>query len=384
MPNETHYPGVYVEELPSGPRSIAGVPTSVALFIGIAPQGTAGRAIRIRSAVDVHREVGPPGPGNLLGASLLDFLDNGGRDAWALCVSGDATLTPASPAYLAALDLLLETDGLVAQVEHFNLLVAPGLTHVPTIVRLQALCRERFAFLLLDAPSGADQAAVVAHAQALSAGPDASYSALYDPWVQVSDPVAPGVPRLAPPSGLVAGVYARIDEAVGVWKAPAGLTATLAGVTGMARVIDDSAQDVLNPMGVNALRQFPQYGPVIWGARTLDTRLVEVRYVPVRRTLMFIEDSVSSGLQWAVFERNDEALWAAVRNSVQQFLLDLWRQGALYGASLEQACFVACGRGTTMTDADVAAGQLRVEVGVALVLPAEFIVVNIALATAGP
>ena len=384
MPTEILHPGVYVEELPSGPRSIAGLPTSVALFIGVAPQGTARRAIRVRSGADVNREVGLPAPGNLLGASLLEFFANGGRDAWALSVTGDDSLTPASPAFLTALDGLLAPGGPVAQVEAFNLLVVPGLTDVPTIVRLQALCRERSAFLVLDAPAGADQAAVIAYAQALSAGPDAGYSALYDPWVEVLDPMAPGAPRLAPPSGLVAGVYARIDEEVGVWKSPAGLTATLVGVTGMARLIDDRAQDVLNPLGVNALRLFIPYGPVVWGARTLDTGDAEARYVPVRRTLMFIEGSLASGLQWVVFERNDEALWSAVRQSVVQFLTLLWQQGALFGSSLDDACFVACGRGTTMTDADVAAGRLRLSVGVALIRPAEFIVVNLELATAGP
>lgn len=383
MPTETHYPGVYIQELPSGSRAIAGLPTSVALFIGVAPQGAADRAIRIRSGADVAREVGPPAPGNLLGASLVDFLANGGQDAWALCVTGDASLTPASPGFLAALDAMLAPGGLVAQVEGFNLLVVPGLTDMPTIRRLQALCRERRAFLVLDAPPGADQAAVIAHAQALSAGPDAGCSALYDPWVQVPDPMAPGTPRLAPPSGLVAGVYARVDATVGVWKAPAGLTATLVGVTGMARLIDDRAQDVLNPLGVNALRLFPQYGPVVWGARTLDTGDAEARYVPVRRTLMFIEGSLTRGLEWVVFERNDEALWAAVRQSVVQFLNHLWRQGALYGSSLDDACFVTCGRGTTMTDADVAAGRLRLTVGMALIRPAEFIVLNMELATAG-
>lgn len=384
MPETYLAPGVYIQELPAGSRAIAGVPTSVALFIGVAPEGPVGQPVQVRSAIDVARVFGAAGAANPLADALSAFFANGGSLAWALCAVDDATLTPDSDAFLSALDALLAPGGAIDTMEAFALLVVPGLTDVPTIARLQALCVQRRAFLVLDAPRGADPAAARAHANALSASPDARNSALYYPWLRVVDAAAPDFERLVPPSAAVAGVCARVDDADGVFKAPAGIEAVLRGVLGVEFPLDDAQQAPLNLDGVNALRLFPQYGPLVWGARTLAPLSMDWRYVPVRRTVLFIEASLAAGLAWAVFERNDEALWMAVRRDVGMFLDRLWRGGAFAGASADEAYAVQCGRGVTMTDDDVAAGRLRLTVMVALTRPAEFIVLTLEMPTAGP
>lgn len=384
MPDAPITPGVFIAEAPAGPRTITGVPTSVALCVAVAAEGPVGQAVYVRSAAEAARAFGAASAGNPLSDALQRYFENGGREACALRVEGDAALEPDAPTFLAALDGLLAPDGALATCEGFTLLVVPGLVDVPTIARLQALCAQRRAFLILDAPQGAGPDMALAYAQALSANPDARHSALYYPRLLVANPDAPAVPRVVPASPAVAGVYARVDDADGVYKAPAGVDAVLRGVQGVDRAIDDVQQGPLNLAGVNALRMFPQYGPLVWGARTLATTSVDWRYVPVRRTVLFIESSLAAGLAWTVFERNDEALWAAVRQATDAFLYGLWRQGAFAGNRPEEACVVQCGRGITMTDDDVAAGRLRLTVMVALTHPAEFIVLTLELETAGP
>ncbi|MDH3403454.1 MAG: phage tail sheath subtilisin-like domain-containing protein [Acidobacteriota bacterium] len=215
--------------------------------------------------------------------------------------------------------------------------------------------------------------------------PTSTYTALYYPWVKVANPFYdeddnPGVPTtlLVPPSGYAAGMWSKIDGRRGVWKAPAGVETQLLGVSALAAVVEDPEQDFLNPLGVNAFRKQPSFGHVIWGARTLSTKAApEWRYVPVRRTAIFIEQSIYNGIQWAVFEGNDHRLWASLRLNIESFMDGLHRSGAFQGQKASDAYFVRCGLGDTMTQGDIDRGQVIVIVGFAPLKPAEFVIVRI-------
>jgi phage tail sheath protein FI len=203
-----------------------------------------------------------------------------------------------------------------------------------------------------------------------------SYGALYFPWVRALDPTgASRSPILLPPSGYVAGLYARIDSTRGVWKAPAGTEASLNGVVGLAAELTDVQHGTLNPLGVDVIRRFPGAGVVVFGARTI-TSDAQWRYVPVRRTAIMLRVSIYNGIQFAVFEPNDEPLWAQLRLNVGAFMTRLFRQGAFQGSTPSQAFFVKCDAETT-TQADIDAGVVNVLVGFAPLKPAEFVVVKI-------
>ena len=214
--------------------------------------------------------------------------------------------------------------------------------------------------------------------------PTSPYTALYYPYLKVTNPYydaksAPGLPKTFAlgPAAAVAGVWARIDGARGVWKAPAGLEATLRGTLGPTLPVSNTLQRTLNPLGVNCLR--PIKGPtVIWGARTLASRThPEYRYVAVRRVRNMIAQSLYHALQQRVFEPNDQNLWSSLRDSVTEFMNGLYRAGAFQGNKSTDAYYVRCGVGQTMTQADSNAGIVRVEVGFAPLKPAEFVVLNV-------
>jgi len=205
-----------------------------------------------------------------------------------------------------------------------------------------------------------------------------SYGAVYYPWLKMNDPTGVSLtPIEAPPSGFAAGMYARIDAKRGVWKAPAGTEANIAGAVGLLADTTDAQQDFLNPIGVNVIRSFPASGLVIWGSRTLATRSdPEYRYVPVRRTAIFLEQSIYNGIQWAVFEPNDEDLWASLRLNITSFMLLQFQAGAFQGKTASDAFFVKCDN-TTTTQADIDAGIVNILVGFAPLKPAEFVVLRL-------
>ncbi len=215
--------------------------------------------------------------------------------------------------------------------------------------------------------------------------PTSTYSTLYYPWVKVANPfynadtnpTAPTTLTIAP-SAFAAGMWSKTDGRRGVWKAPAGVEASLLGLAGLEYVVEDGEQDQLNPLGVNCLRTMPGFGSVVWGARTLATRSdPEWRYVPVRRTAIYIERSVYEGIQWAVFEPNNHLLWASLRANVGSFMGGLFRAGAFQGEKASDAYFVRCGLGDTMTQADIDRGQVIAIVGFAPLKPAEFVIIRI-------
>jgi phage tail sheath protein FI len=209
-----------------------------------------------------------------------------------------------------------------------------------------------------------------------------SYGAVYFPWVRATDPTGQAAaPILLPPSGYIAGIYARTDARRGVWKAPAGTEANLSGTVGLAAQLNDAQQDVLNPIGANLIRFFPSSGVVVWGARTLATLSdPEYRYVPVRRLAMFLERSIYNGIQWAVFEPNDEGLWASLRLNIGAFMMNMFRAGAFQGSTPSQAFFVKCDAETN-PQSEIDAGVVTVLVAFAPVKPAEFVVIKISQKT---
>lgn len=362
---------------------IAPAPTSIALFIGWTPSGPADKAVRIASFADYEAAFGKlDDPRSLLGYALGHFFDNGGRDAYALRIAGadGGFVSPGDDAFMHALHAAFASGGPIAAIETFNLVCVPGLTDAAAITMLQAEAVARRAFLIAECEESATVSSVSAPRAAIT-GANAVNSALYFPWLLAPDQLQDNAQRAFPPGGFVAGLYARTDATRGVWKAPAGVEANLAGATGVTVSLSDADASRLHPLGVNCLRNFPRAGFVVWGARTLassDPGAQDWTYVNVRRFAIFLEDSITNGTKWAVFEPNGETLWAKLRASIDTFMLGLWRNGALQGIKASDACFVKCDA-TTMTQADIDGGVLNVVIGFAPVRPAEFVIIKITL-----
>jgi uncharacterized protein len=498
------YPGVYIEEVPSGVRTIAGVSTSVALFAGWSAKGSVSEAVRVVSFGDFEREFGPPDPRSELGYALKHFFANGGADAYVMRIADDTGAAPTATAAQCALGAditvdarnpgawanryavrstrraapdaarfridVLDTlannavvesfenlslaagdarfppnivnsrsgviritantaaaapadqtvflgntvaappiaaanqpgaDGTVLtpadngfrttlltrfgvgsmtdRLDLFNLVNVPGLLDATTLAALQAECRRRRAFLLVDGDPNATVATMAATGTAGLTGSDGLFAAIYWPWVRAADPQQGGVVRDFPPGPFVAGVMARTDGTRGVWKAPAGSDASVNGAVGLALTLSDPQNGQLNPLGINCLRTLPVYGHVVWGARTLhgqNDRGSEWKYVPVRRLALMLEESLFRGTQWVVFEPNDEPLWAQIRLNVGAFMNGLFRQGAFQGTTPREAYFVKCDRETT-TQNDIDNGIVNIHVGFAPLKPAEFVILRI-------
>jgi phage tail sheath protein FI len=202
--------------------------------------------------------------------------------------------------------------------------------------------------------------------------------ALYYPWVVSADPRGVAQTIALPPSGFMAGIYARTDVERGVHKSPANVA--VFGALRFNQNINKFQQELLNPKGINCLRSFPGRGHRVWGGRTLSDD-PEWKYLNVRRYFLFLERSIEKGTQWAVFEPNGEALWANVRTTIEDFLFNEWKTGHLLGADPKSAYFVRCDR-STMTQNDIDNGRLVCEIGVAPLRPAEFVIFRIGQKTA--
>jgi len=488
MPANLTFPGVYIEEIPSGVRTITGVATSITLFIGWAPRGRVDRAVRIASFTDYERTFGGFDARTRLGHVVRQFYDNGGSDAYIVrlvgagattsnAVIGDLTITassqglwgddyavrttrrvaPAPDNLRFTLDVLDKKNGnavvesfqnlsmdqndsqgrfaesvindhsgfvtvsvganntpadntaslaggsdgtiltpgtanfhlalsaafgvgsITDRIDLFNLVCVPGETDPPTLATLQTHCRERRAFLIVDAKQADTVVSLNAGAPGPITGSAASNSAIFFPWVRSPDPLQQGALSDFPPCGFVAGVFARTDATRGVWKAPAGSDASLNGATGLAITMSEAENGQLNPLAINCLRTLPVYGNVVWGSRTLhgqNDRGSEWKYIPVRRMALFLEESLYRGTQWVVFEPNDEPLWAQIRLNIGAFMQGLFRQGAFQGRTPKEAYFVKCDKETT-TQADINLGIVNIFVGFAPLKPAEFVVIKL-------
>jgi phage tail sheath protein FI len=267
----------------------------------------------------------------------------------------------------------------------FNLLVIPpdtanGDTPTdPVLTTALAYCERKRAILLVDPPSGWARKDNAKNGVPISGlGPSAN-AAIYFPRIRKADPLHQNQIETFVPSGTVAGIIARTDLQRGVWKAPAGLEATMSGVASLTVPLTDAENGELNPLGINCLRTLPAAGNVVWGARTTvgDDRLSsQWKYLPVRRTALWIEETLYRSSQWAVFEPNDEPLWSALRLNIGAFMQGLFRQGAFQGQSPKDAYFVQCDS-TTTTQADIDRGIVNIVVGFAPLKPAEFVVIYI-------
>jgi phage tail sheath protein FI len=510
MPVAVSYPGVYVEEIPSGVRTITGVATSITAFVGWAPKGPTDRAQLVLSWPDFVRQFGGFNANSLLGYAVSQFFLNGGQQALIIRLVSTADATPANNAATASVNLtplnikaqnpgawaktyaiaiknqasgnrfqlqvvfidpsdstgktqtVVESfanlsaanpdpqgryvcdvvnnlssyitvddvaqppspakpadtpapgslvaaqtlsggvDGISLQpnsvafetalgfgggtgavflldhVDLFNLLVVPGETTATTVASLEKYCRDHRAFLIADCAQLATLTTVQSALNGIT-GANAINAAFYFPWITAPDPLSQNMPSQYPPSGFVAGIYARTDGTRGVWKAPAGTEASLTGAMGVVVPLSDPENGVLNPLAVNCIRNFNVYGTIVWGARTLqgnDEIGSEWKYVPVRRTALFIEESLYRGLKWVVFEPNDEPLWAEIRLNVGAFLQNLFRQHAFQGLTPADAYFVKCDKETT-TQNDINLGIVNIVVGFAPLKPAEFVVIQI-------
>lgn len=507
MPVQLSYPGVYIEEVPSGVRTITGVATSIAAFVGRARRGPVNEAVTINGFADFERLYGGLWAESTLGFAVRDFFLNGGGQAIIVRVfAGDATaasatltvgeapnqvlLVAASPGtWGGGLSATVDTDvgpgvaeslgvedgevfnltvtdtstgatetfrnltaengprridqvlagesrlvrwngtwppatlpvftgdepitadatgggeglalssgsflpdngqtlkrGLFAleQADLFNLLCIPPYTvtgDVDTAVVTQAAvyCEQRRALLLVDPPSAWRSKDQAKSGIGTGVGTTSKNAALFFPRLRQPNPLRNNQLDEYVPCGAVAGVFARTDSQRGVWKAPAGLEATLVGVTQLSVPLTDGENGELNPLGVNCLRARPPVGPVVWGARTLqgDDRLAsEWKYIPVRRLALYIEESLYRGTQWVVFEPNDEPLWAQIRLNIGAFMQTLFRQGAFQGRSPREAYLVKCDRETTTQD-DINRGIVNILVGFAPLKPAEFVIIKI-------
>jgi phage tail sheath protein FI len=264
----------------------------------------------------------------------------------------------------------------------FNLMVLPGDREFDVVnVKGPAsnYCESRRAFLLLDAPATWTQndhpVADATIVNTFRIGVSKQHSAIFYPRVQYSDA---GVKKYIGPSGMIAGLMARTDSQRGVWKAPAGIEADLRGLIDLELNMTDAENGVLNKLGVNCIRKFPN-GVVSWGARTLDGNDdfgSEWKYIPIRRLALFLEESLFRGTKWVVFEPNDEPLWAKIRMNLTAFMMGLFRQGAFQGSTPDQAFFVKCD-GETTTANDRNQGIVNIEVGFAPLKPAEFVIITI-------
>ncbi|MCZ7382197.1 MAG: phage tail sheath subtilisin-like domain-containing protein, partial [Candidatus Methanoperedens sp.] len=273
-------------------------------------------------------------------------------------------------------------------VDDINIVLMPDSVKIgagarDAIIKGYSYCQNRKdCFFIADPPFGQSPTTVKNYKEAQGdwSGQNAfnsSFAALYYPWVYMSDPLSQSGGKIAvPPSGAIAGTYAHTDSVRGVHKAPAGISdGYLDSVSGIERIITKSEHDTLNPTGIDVIRSFPSSGIVVWGARTLSAD-AEWKYINIRRLFLFLEESIDKGTQWVVFEPNSPALWGSVIRNITAFLLRVWRDGALFGSTPEEAFYVKVDAENNPPEVRDA-GQLIVEVGVAPVKPAEFVIIRI-------
>lgn len=335
---------------------------------------------------DPNASISPPAG---LRAALEDpDSDAAARTMTIVITDGDDGNRPQADEYAGAADPVTDRKTGLLQfedLEDISIVAAPGSTYLyedagygpqaRTIVRQLIRHAERMKYRIAVVDSGDDQS--ISQVRAMRAQLDSTYGALYYPWIRVLDPLSQQE-IYVPPSGFVAGIYARNDVNRAVYKAPANEVVNLA--LGFERFLNKSQQEVLNPEGINCFRFFEGRGMRLWGARTISSD-PEWKYVNLRRYFAYLERSIDKGTQWAVFEPNGEQLWANVRRTVEDFLLNEWQNGALLGDKPEKAYFVKCDR-STMSQNDLDNGRLICLIGVAPLRPAEFVIFRIGQWTA--
>ncbi len=367
-------PGVYVEEIPSGVRPIAEPETSATLFIDVF--GGADLAT-VTSLSEFQAQFGTlPGASEAALETVTLYFRNGGRKALIASV-GDASMA----SLLGAPGAGGLRDLMDAPALGIDFICIPPAAALPVAdaasVYAEALllAEAQKAMLFLDAPvAPAFNASEIVTDWRGALGVNHANAAMYAPRLE-----AAGVVPTLSASAAAAGIAARIDAAQGVWKAPTGTGAVIAGATAAA-ALTPADTETLTRANINAVRNLSGLGDAVWGARTLSTE-AEWKYLPVRRTALFIEKSLDAGMQWTVFEPNGEPLWEQIEMAVGTYMQSLFRKGAFAGATPREAYFVRCDRSTT-TQADIDRGVCNLEIGFAPLKPAEFILIRRTLRTA--
>jgi len=385
-------PGVYVEEVDRGAKPIEAVGTNTVGFLGESAKGPTNEAVLCTNWSQFVKAFGDFSQAStFLAHSVYGFFNNGGSRCFVVNVGApdDAPAAPAAPLkegekapekkpggkvdrdglYIGKDNGPGQKSGLKCfeEIDEISLVAAPGVTSPAVQDAILSHCESRKdRFAVLDSPEtingGVDR---------LVRPRDSKYGAYYFPWIQVYDPEKGNI--FVPPSGHVLGVYARTDNERGVHKAPAN--EIVRGALGLRYSISKGEQDLLNPKGINCIRLMLGGGIRIWGARTLSSD-ASWRYINVRRLFIMVETSIERATQWVVFEPNDHKLWKRVTRTISSFLTLVWRNGALMGESPEKAFYVKCDAETNPPEV-VDAGQLIVEIGMAPVKPAEFVIFRI-------
>ena len=399
MPNYLA-PGVYIEEAPSGARPIEAVGTSTAAFVGVAPKADArlNEAVRINNWTQFLREFSAPDSASThLAQAVYGFYLNGGRSCYVVNVGKDGALV-GDARERRGLDVLKAVDDIA-------IVAAPGYTDPQSYEALLAHCegmKDRVAILdtaeqvaninLLTqvASARAPRKSKSGEGESGSSAPevaglrprqsDGGYGSIYYPWITTSDVFKPKELVNVPPSGHLAGIYARTDGTRGVHKAPAN--EAVRGAVNVAYAVTQEEQERLNPNGINCIRFFPNEGIRVWGARTLAASASEWRYINVRRLFNMVETSIARNTRWVVFEPNDVSLWKNIRRDVSAFLTLLWRQGALMGQTPDEAFFVKADEETNPPE-EIDAGRVNIVIGIAPVKPAEFVIFRIGQGMSG-
>ncbi len=299
----------------------------------------------------------------------LELTLEGGSNGSTLTVTPDTfTGSDGGPGKRTGLQAFLENNSV-------SILAVPGITAPEVQSALIAFCEnQKSCFAILDVPMELKNTNDVANFRDMY---DSTYAAMYHPWLEMYDAGAKRS-NYFPPSGAIAGIYARTDNSRGVHKAPAN--EVVAGCTGLSCAYNEGEQDILNPIGVNLIRAFTGRGIRVWGARTISSNGLW-KYLNVRRLFIYIEESIKANTSWVVFEPNSQVLWGRVTRTIESFLATCWRDGALMGTSPSEAFFVECGP-TTMTQDDIDNGRLICQIGIAPVKPAEFVIFRITQKTA--
>lgn len=302
----------------------------------------------------------------------------GGAAVIALAGGSDGKVANVSPnVYMGEDNGPGKRSGLAAFLENVDvsIMAIPGVTAPEVQAALIAYCENcKSCFAILDVPIDRKKTNDVVEFRDMY---DTTYAAMYHPWLEMFDPLAKRSAYF-PPSGAMAGIYARTDNERGVHKAPAN--EIVRGCTGLSCNYNEGEQDILNPKGVNLVRAFTGRGIRVWGARTMSSNGLW-KYVNVRRLYIYIEESIKANTNWVVFEPNSEVLWGRVTRTIEMFLATCWRSGALAGSTPSEAYFVECGP-TTMTQDDIDNGRLICNIGIAAVKPAEFVIFRITQHTA--
>ncbi|MDQ0463189.1 phage tail sheath protein FI [Caulobacter ginsengisoli] len=380
--SEVTMPGVYVQELPSGIGPVVPAPTNITAFVGRTQTGAAGSAATVTGIADYFSQLGPVSADLPLSLAVRDYFNNGGGVAIVLSVG-----SPTAP--LSDAEWLAAVNGLGAAPQFNILALSPDVPgeDVPSTVTMAAVaqCAALGATAILG-PLASWQVAF--EAQTLDTisvdnlGPlplsSRQAAAVYFPNLLVPDPQTTQ-PIAASPVGAVAGVWVSTTVENGVWVAPAGVNHGLIGADGLTAALTDANDLTLTGAGVNALRSMVNYGLVIWGAKTLTGVAGSMdpwRYIQIRRTLIYIEQSLKGSLNWVAFQPNNARLWPIITQVVSQFLTTIWQSGGMFGGTQAEAFSVICDASNN-TPADMAAGVVNVQIQVALLAPAEFQVIQL-------